>query len=294
MALSRPGVGIAASLSIVLLLALSGCGAPVTENGADRTTTASPSPSPDATPTPTDGGDGDEGGGDADGGEDPAQDRVRTGPVAQYGGPAYGDQGGAEIIGAGLWCKTIAVFWGGEVPEGVRYTFQNAVTDRPGLAVESAVCGSREADRGCLDMTVEANQSQITCSLVLRPGSDFEDGTEITFVGTLECPTAEICDVVAAREVDPGPPIVVDDPEVSDDEEQDQDQDQQDQDQQDQDQQDQDQEDQDQQDQDQQDQQDQEDQEDQDQQDQEDQEDQDQQDQDQQDQDQDQQEEGSG
>ena len=269
MALSRPGVAIAAGLSIVLLLTLSGCGTPVTEEGAGRTTTASPRPSPDATPTPTDEGGGDEGGGDADGGEDPAQDRVRTGPVAQYGGPAYGDQGSAEIIEAGLWCKTIAVFWGGDVPEGVRFTFQSAVTDRPGLAVESAVCGSREADRGCLDMTVEANQSQITCSLVLRPGSDFQDGTAITFVGTLECPTAEICDIVAAREVDPGPPIIVDDPEVSDDEEQNQDQDQQDQDQQDQDQ---------------------DDQQDQDQQDQ----DQDQQQQDQDQQDQDQQEEGSG
>lgn len=278
MALSRPGVPLAAGLSIVLLFALSGCGTPVTEEGAGRTTTASPRPSPDATPTPTptDEGGGDEGGGESDGGEDPAQDRVRTGPVAQYGGPAYGDQGTAEIIEAGLWCKTIAVFWGGDVPEGVRFTFQNAVTDRPGLAVESAVCGSREADRGCLDMTVEANQSQITCSLVLRPGSDFQDGTAITFVGTLECPTAEICDIVAAREVDPGPPIIVDDPEVSDDEEQNQDQDQQDQDQQDQDQDQQDQDEDDQQDQDQQDQ------------------DQDQQQQDQDQQDQDQQEEGSG
>ena len=103
-------------------------------------------------------------------------------------------------------------------------------------------------------MTVEANQSQITCSLVLRPGSDFQDGIAITFVGTLECPTAEICDIVAAREVDPGPPIIVDDPEVSDDEEQNQDQDQQDQDQQDQDQDDQQDQDQQQQDQDQQDQ----------------------------------------
>jgi hypothetical protein len=258
MALSRPGVAIAAGLSIVLLLALSGCGTPVAEERAGRTTTASASPSPEPTPEPTEdgGGDeggGDEGGGDEDGGEDPAQDRVRTGPVAQYGGPAYGDQGVAEIIEAGLWCKTIAVFWGGDVPDGVRYTFQSAVTDRAGLAVESDVCGSREADRGCLDMTVEANQSQIRCSLVLRPGSDFQDGTAITFVGTLECPSAEICDIVAAREVDPGPPIIVVDPEASDDEEQNQDQDQQDQDQQNQDQQnqDQDQQDQDQEDQDQ-------------------------------------------
>ena len=119
MALSRPGVGITASLSIVLLLALSGCGSPVTEDGAGRNDDRESQSitgchahahrrgrrrrRAEATRTA---------------GEDPAQSRVRTGPVAQYGGPAYGDQGVAEIIEAGLWCKTIKVFWGGDVPGG--------------------------------------------------------------------------------------------------------------------------------------------------------------------------------
>jgi hypothetical protein len=260
-ALSRPGVGIA-TLSIAVLLAIAGCAGPATQTDAGRTVSASPSPSP----TETDHGENGET--DPDGDEDPAQDRVRTGPVAQYGGPAYGDQGVAEVISTGVWCKTIAVFWGGTVPEGVRFTFQHAVTDRGGLHVESGVCGSRGADRSCLGMTVGADDSQLTCSLVLRPDADFQDGTSILFEGMLECPTSEICDIVVARDVKPGPAIVVVNPEEEGEDEQ-QDQDQQDQDQQDQDQQDQD----------------------QDQQDQDQDQDQDQQDQDQ---DQDQQEEGSG
>lgn len=227
MALSGPRVGLPAILSLVAALALAGCGTTVTAEEAGRTTTASPSPSVEVTnegaPDGETDGDGDDPGAtDSDGGEDPAQHRVRTGPVAQYGGPAYGDQGTAEVLEAGLWCKTIAVFWGGTepIPEGVGFTFENAVPDRPGLRVEGGVCGTRGADRSCLGMLVRANESGIFCSLLLRPGSDFQDGTAITFRGTLECPTAEICDRVAAREVEPGPPIIVDDPEPSAEQEQ--------------------------------------------------------------------------
>lgn len=220
MALSRPRAG-ATALCVVLLLGLAGCGTPVSPDDAGATTSASPSPSPDRSDDGTgadgedDGGTDSDGGG-SDGGEDPAQDRVRTGPVAQYGGPAYGDQGVAEVIAAGVWCKTIAVFWGGgePIPEGVRFTFDGAATDRPGLQVEGEACGSRGADRSCLGLTVAANESGIFCGLLLRPSADFQDGTLISFVGTLECPSAEICDAVAARAVDPGPPIVVTDPEA--------------------------------------------------------------------------------
>lgn len=227
MALSRPGVGVAATMTVTLLLALSGCGAPVTEQGArpESTATAPLSPTPTGTGHAVDDGGRDGDGGDSDGGEDPAQDRVRTGPVAQYGGPAYGDQGVAEIIEAGLWCKTIAVFWGGDpVADGVRFTFEAALPDRPGLEVVRGVCGTRGADRSCLGMTVEANASGAFCSIVLRPGEGFQDGTAITFTGTLECPSSEICDAVAARAVEPGPPIVVDDPEADSDQLQQEDQ----------------------------------------------------------------------
>lgn len=205
----RPGTVIGAAAMLAVMLLLSGCAAPVSDDGQAETSQA---PTED-TDTDDDSDDTDDG--ESEGDEDPEQDTVRTGPVAQYGGPAYGDQGEAEVVEPGVWCKTIAVFWGGSepVPEGVRFTFQEAVADRAGLDVEGGVCGTRNADRSCLGMTVEANESGIFCSIVVRPGADFEDGTTITFTGTLECPTTEICDAVAAREVEPGPALVVNTPE---------------------------------------------------------------------------------
>ncbi|WP_164743543.1 hypothetical protein [Microbacterium sulfonylureivorans] len=211
---THAAVAAGAILSVVLLFA--GCAAPVAQEGQGESSTAPADEADD-----DDGGqsddDADQGddGGDTDGGEDPEQDLVRTGPVAEYGGPAYGDQGEAEINDDGTWCKTIAVFWGGSeaVPEGVRFTFDEAVPDRAGLDVEGGVCGTRSADRSCLGMTVEANESGIFCSVVVIPGPEFADGTTISFTGTLECPTVEICDSVVARDVEPGPPLVVNTPE---------------------------------------------------------------------------------
>ncbi|WP_137843499.1 hypothetical protein [Microbacterium sp. 2FI] len=202
-------------VALTLLLTLSGC-APAGGDGApDPVATADAGQ--DAADDDTDAGDGqdsDDGDAGSDGAEDPVQEQVRTGPVADYGGPAYGDQGEAEIVEEGVWCKTIAVFWGGDVavPEGVRFTFDEAVPDRAGLAVEDGVCGTLGATTSCVGLTVEANESGIFCSLTLRPGDDFEDGTTITFIGTLECPTVEACDAVATRTVEPGPPIVVNTP----------------------------------------------------------------------------------
>ncbi len=202
----RPGRTVLASLVLLAALIVAGC-APAVDGppGADQTTSGQAT---------EDGGTDEEDGGTADGEEDPEQDRVRTGPVAQYGGPAYGDQGEAEIVQPGVWCKTIAVFWGGDepIPEGVRFTFDGAVVDGPGLAVSAAVCGTLGADRPCLGMTVESDASGIFCSIEVRPGEGFEDGREITFEGTLECPTAAVCDAVAARVVEPGPPLVVNTP----------------------------------------------------------------------------------
>jgi hypothetical protein len=209
---SRSGAIIVA---FALLLALTGCAPAGGDGASDPVATADAGQDAATDDTEDDADtDGDADDSDSDGDEDPAQEQVRTGPVAEYGGPAYGDQGEAEIVEEGVWCKTIAVFWGGdaEIPEGVRFTFDEAVPDRAGLAVEDGVCGTLGATTSCVGLTVEANESGIFCSLVLRPGDDFEDGTTITFNGTLECPTADVCDAVAARTVEPGPPIVVNTP----------------------------------------------------------------------------------
>lgn len=226
----RAIVAVAAVIATLgLAVSLSACGVPVSDEAAP-TQTRTPQahrPTPTSTPQSTpDEVESDEPQGepdvdevgtrraDTDGGNDPAQDTVRTGPVAQYGGPAYGDQGAAEVIDTGVWCKTIAVFWGGgdPIPDGVRFTFLTGVPDRPGLAVQGGVCGSAGADRSCLGMTVEANQSGIFCSIVVLPAADFVDGTTVSFTGKLECPTSDVCDAVAARQVAPGPPIVINTP----------------------------------------------------------------------------------
>jgi hypothetical protein len=213
--MSRPlGIGRTAVATAVVAVALlfAGCASASDEGGADTDGTSAET---DDTTSEEEEGSGDEEGSD-DGEEDPAQDRVRTGPVAEYGGPAYGDQGGAEIIEPGVWCETLALFWGGEpVPEGVRFTFTEAVVDTAGLEVTGAACGTDpgtgEPLAACLGLPLEANASAF-CGLEVRPGPDFVDGTGITFIGTLECPSAEVCDAVVAREVDPGPPVVVNTP----------------------------------------------------------------------------------
>jgi len=194
-------------LTLGVTFALSACASPVSdESGADHEQTQQGQPDEDDQ--------GDQG--ESDGDSDPTQDTVRTGPIAEYGGPAYGDQGDAELTESGDWCKTIQVFWGGSepVPAGVSFTFDTAVPDQPGLEIvtDAAACGTRGATAPCLGLTFQAEESGVACSVVVRPGDDFADGTTISFEGTLTCPTAEVCDAVAAREVDPGPPLVVDRP----------------------------------------------------------------------------------
>jgi hypothetical protein len=204
----RAGAAVAAVLlTLGVTFALSACASPVTdETGADQEQTQQGQPD--------DNGQGDEG--DTDGDSDPTQDTVRTGPIAEYGGPAYGDQGEAEVTESGDWCKTIQVFWGGSepIPEGVSFTFDTAVPDQPGLEVvtDAEACGTRGATAPCLGLTFGADESGVACSVVVRPDDAFGDGTTISFEGTLSCPTADVCDAMAAREVDPGPPLVVNRP----------------------------------------------------------------------------------
>lgn len=193
---------------VAVVLLLSGCAPASNEGGVDNGGSSENGG--------TDNGGGQEGNG-GDGPVDPEQDRVRTGPVAEYGGPAYGDQGEAEVVAEGVWCKTLQVFWGGSeaVPDGVTFTFTEPVVDQPGLEVTNTACGTSpetgESLASCLGLTIDANATA-WCGLEVRPAPDFVEGTGITFIGTIECPTAEVCDAVAARQVDPGPPVVVNTP----------------------------------------------------------------------------------
>ncbi|QGF22626.1 hypothetical protein [Raineyella fluvialis] len=204
------------TLMAVLAMVLTGCaqrGPSAGPAGQDASTSAPTPSSPSsggqsASPSATSSGVG--GSTAPDGPQDPKQSRVRTGPVASFGGPAYGDQG-VEVTGKGTWCDTIAVFWGGDIPAGVTFRFDKAVTKpSTGLGVQPGVCGTKGADRTCLGLTFRSSDKDaVFCSMVLRPTSGFKDGTTITFVGTLTCPTAAVCNQVAARKVTPGPPIVV-------------------------------------------------------------------------------------
>lgn len=209
---------IAAALATMLLFA--GCASAADGGGDDQDASSDTSDaSADSEAGEVDGeGDLDDGGEGTDGEEDPEQEVVRSGPIADYGGPAYGDQGEAQVIEPGVWCKTLAVFWGGDqpIPDGVRFTFDEAVVDPVGLEVTDAACGtdpgSGEELASCIGLTVDANAS-VFCGLEVRPGESFTDGTTVTFLGTLECPTSEVCDEVAGRQVEPGPPVVVNTPE---------------------------------------------------------------------------------
>ena len=105
----------------------------------------------------------------------------------------------------------MAVFWGGEVPEGVVFTYTDAIVDTEGLEVTSNACGvdfDGAPLASCIGLTLEANASK-TCGLEVRPAEEFVEGTGITFAGTLECPSAEACVAVENRDVQPGPPIKV-------------------------------------------------------------------------------------
>lgn len=226
MASSRGFVATVGALLIGLGLLLSGCGqgpvagpsgpgditpTPTVSTQAGSTTPATASPTGTRAPGPQGGG----AGGAPDGPEDPQQGRVRSGPVASFGGPSHGDRG-TEVWSGGTWCATVGVFWGGEapVPADVTFRLDRAVTSpRGGLDVLPGICGTQDADRTCIGLVLPGDVADVTCSLVLRPRAGFVDGTEITFEGTLTCPTSAVCDRMKTRTVTPGPPIVIHRPE---------------------------------------------------------------------------------
>ena len=190
-------------LAVVLagaVASLAGCAPGVTEGGGGET----PS-SQDSQPSvePTD-----------DVIIDPEQTARRTGPSVDIGGPPSGGQG-LEDLGDGRWCEGIALFWGGEgVPEGVTFTVESITSDPAGvvLADDQEVCGQFGADRACIGSALDYDTVNVFCTLVLQPTAEFVNGTVLELAGTLECPTEDVCDAVATRDVEQGPPIVICDP----------------------------------------------------------------------------------
>lgn len=222
---SRGFVATIVALLLGLGLVLSGCaqGPVAGPSGRDDitptptvSTPAGQTPSATASPAGTR-GPGPQGGGAGapDGPEDPEQGRIRSGPVASFGGPSHGDRG-TEVWSGGTWCTTVGVFWGGEapVPADVTFRLDKAVTSPwGGLDVLPGICGTQDADRTCIGLVLPGDVADVTCSLVLRPRAGFIDGTEITFEGTLTCPTIAVCDRMKTRTVTPGPPIIIHRPE---------------------------------------------------------------------------------
>lgn len=191
---------------LAFALSFAGCAPTTTEGGAvGPTETGTPEPEPEPEPTPTNGD------------VDPDQERVRVGPTVDYGGPAYGDQGETELVADGVWCETVAMFWGGTepIPEGVVMEFSEALIEPTLVEVTANPCG---VDPGtgaplpsCIGLQLEANASAF-CGLEILPGPDFLEGTIITFAGTMTCPTAAVCDAVAARDAEEGPQILINTP----------------------------------------------------------------------------------
>lgn len=145
---------------------------------------------------------------------DPSQQTQHTGPAIDFGGPDKGSQG-LDVTDAGLWCETIALFWGGDgVPAGVTFALEGITSAPEGivLADDQALCGDRGAEVPCVGAVLESDSPTVFCSLALQPTDGFQNGTVVGITGTLDCLTADVCATVAARQFDPGPPIVICDP----------------------------------------------------------------------------------
>ena len=152
---------------------------------------------------------------------DPVQETRRTGPAVDIGGPPSGGQG-LEDLGDGRWCQGIALFWGSGsdtegVPEGVSFTVEGITSDPAGLVLadDQEVCGQFEFESGCIGVPLTYDAANLFCTLVLQPTAGFVNGTVLGLAGTLECPTEDVCDAMATREIDQGSSIVICDPDYT-------------------------------------------------------------------------------
>jgi hypothetical protein len=205
----RLTAAIAAAAVLALAPLAVGCGAGAPSSGSGGPSVAVGSDS------------GDDGLGTAqpEGTEDPSQQTRADGVVATFGGPSQGDSA-TDVVDAQTECKTIAVFWGSEVPAGIAYTIDGAIgadvssgapVEVPGLRVDHGPCGSQDA-ADCLGLTIDDLGAPGACSLVVRIGAGFREGTALLLTGTLTCTAATDCATVRARVADQGPAVFVCDP----------------------------------------------------------------------------------
>ncbi|NYE20538.1 hypothetical protein [Microbacterium immunditiarum] len=210
---------VVAAMVVGAVLALASCAPVSDEDTADATATPTPTQTTEApTPTPTGNGSGGNGNG-GDGPVDPAQQTRRSGPAAEYGGPPFGDQG-AEFLGDGQWCSTVALFWGDAPPPvNVAFTIDGVASHPAGaLSAQPQVCGNAGATTSCIGFTMTPETGSVFCSMLLTAGPSFPGQATVTFVGTLVCTEAQYCDAAMARPASPGPPIVITDPGQPDEE----------------------------------------------------------------------------
>lgn len=200
----------AAILFAVTLLPLAvGC-APQSPSGGAPVVTQQGNP---------DTGGSDQGGtdqGQTEGAPDPGQPAKDAGIATTFGGPSQGDQG-TKILADDQVCKTVALFWGAAIPDGVTYRIDSGVGAdvtgaRPvqvgGLQVDPGPCDD-QGSPDCLSTTLDAQGQPGTCSVVVRVDSSLHEGTALLFVGTLTCPDAGTCHAVETRDAQQGPAVFV-------------------------------------------------------------------------------------
>jgi hypothetical protein len=154
--------------------------------------------------------------GQTEGAPDPSQPTKDAGIATTFGGPSQGDQG-TKILADDRVCKTVALFWGADIPEGVTYRIDAGVgadvsgsspVQVGGLHVEPGPCDD-QGSIDCLSTTLDAKGQPGTCSVVVRLDSSLHEGTALLFVGTLSCPDAGTCHAVETRDAQQGPAVFV-------------------------------------------------------------------------------------
>ena len=113
---------------------------------------------------------------------------------------ASGGQGGVSVELAGLpvgggsasdldgaWCQ--ALFWGGQLPDGVKLTIDAVQVADAGATLQPVGC---ENVPPCVGASITIGQSG--CAVVLTPPSPEPASVKVRLDGTLTCPDQATCD----------------------------------------------------------------------------------------------------